>query len=102
MMLNGQPVNGGPNFTRKLMDLFHFRSTPRRINVVSWGYDRNTKSGVRDWWATGLLCFFLVVCAFTVGGLTDTMQLVNIRADLCKARDGTLASNMALMRNITK
>lgn len=91
-----------PGKTSNLVGLMHFRATPRKADVVTWGYDMNTSSGVRDYCATGLLFFLLVLCAITVSGLTNSMQLVYFRADLCKARDVTLADNMALMRNITK
>lgn len=37
-----------------------------------------------------------------VSGLTDSMQLIYVQADLCKTRDSKLTDNMELMRDITK
>lgn len=50
--------------------------------------------------------FTLVSCFFypfsQVSGLTSSMQLIYVKADLCKTRDSTLGANLNLMRNITK
>lgn len=37
-----------------------------------------------------------------VSGLTSSMQLIYVQADLCKTRDSTLSANLVLMHNITK
>lgn len=42
------------------------------------------------------------VVLFQVSGLTSSMQLIYVQADLCDTRDSKLADNMDLMRNITK
>lgn len=46
-----------------------------------------------------LPCFFV---SPKVSGLTDSLQLIHLEADLCKTRDSALAANLNLMRNITK
>lgn len=86
----------------KLLGLFHLQSTPRKAEIVKWGYDLSTSSGKRDCCATGMLATLLVLCAVTISGLTDAMQLIYLKADLCKTRDSTLGSNLNRMRDITK
>lgn len=41
-------------------------------------------------------------CLVQVSGLTSSMQLIYVQADLCKTRDSTLGTNLNLMRKITK
>lgn len=86
----------------QLLGLFHLQSTPRKAEIVNWGYDWQTNSGRRDHCATALLTFVLVVCAITVSGFTSSLRLIYVKADLCKGREETLGTNLALMRNITR
>lgn len=51
---------------KTVLGLLHLRATPRRANVVTWGYDWETSSGKRDWLATMLLMVLLVATAITV------------------------------------
>eukprot|EP00903_Cladosiphon_okamuranus_P020047 g18414.t1 len=97
------PYRHSPRDTRKaqVLGLLHLRSTPRMAEVVTWGYDLKTPSGRRDNCATALLSLLLIVTAVTVSGLTNSMQLIYIQADLCDTREGKLAANMDYMRNIT-
>lgn len=69
---------------------------------VTWGYNMNSPSGKRDCCATALLCLLLILCAVTISGLTSSMQLIYVEADLCHTRDTTLASNQEHMRNVSK
>ena len=86
----------------QLLGLLHLQSTPRKAEVVAWGYNLGTPSGKRDCCATVFLFFLLVVCAVTVSGFTNSMQLIYVNADVCKTSESTLLANTALMRNITK
>ncbi|CAM9499525.1 unnamed protein product [Scytosiphon promiscuus] len=85
----------------QVLGLLHLQSTPRKAEVVTWGYDLGTASGRRDNCATVLLSLLLVVIAITVSGLTSSMRLIYVQADLCETRDSTLSANLILMRNIT-
>lgn len=49
-----------------LLGLLHLKSTPRKAEVVKWGYDCSTGSGMRDCCATGVLATLLVITAVTV------------------------------------
>lgn len=57
--------------TRKAqtLGLLHLQSTPRKAEVVTWGYDLGTPSGRRDNCATALLSLLLVITAVTVRSL---------------------------------
>lgn len=92
----------GDGCSAELAGLLHIRSTPRKAEVAEWGYDLKTERGKRDWCATCMLCALLVLCAITVSGLTSSVQLIYVQADVCETREATLAANQALMRNITK
>lgn len=50
----------------QVMGLLHLQSTPRKAEVVTWGYDLGTPSGRRDNCATALLSLLLVITAVTV------------------------------------
>ena len=81
--------------------LLHLQSAPRRCEVLSWGYNRDTPSGRRDILATTMLCLLLVATAFAVNGFTSAVQLVNVQTELCDAQEAKLADNRARMRNAT-
>ena len=98
----GRPSPDEENENGQLLGLFHLQSTPRKAEVVAWGYDLDTPGGRRDCCATVLLCFLLVVCALTVNGLISSMQLIYVRADQCETRESALLANTGLMRDITK
>lgn len=50
----------------QLLGLLHLQSTPRKAEVVTWGYDLGTWYGRRDNCATALLALLLFVTALTV------------------------------------
>lgn len=50
----------------QVLGLLHLQSTPRKAEVVTWGYDLGTPSGRRDNCATALLSLLLVITAVTV------------------------------------
>lgn len=50
----------------QILGLLHLQSTPRKAEVVTWGYDLRTWSGRRDNCATVLLSLLLLVTAITV------------------------------------
>lgn len=50
----------------QILGLLHLQSTPRKAEVVTWGYDLGTSSGRRDNCATILLSLLLLVTAITV------------------------------------
>ena len=81
--------------------LLHLQSAPRRCEVLSWGYNRDTSSGKRDILATTMLCVLLVATAFAVNGFTSAVQLVNVQTELCDAQEAKLAENRARMHNVT-
>lgn len=86
----------------KLLGLCHLQATPRKTEVVAWGYDVGTPGGKRDYLATGLLCVLLVVCAITVSGFSNPFQIIYVRGDQCENKESKLVTNAALMQNITK
>lgn len=53
----------------QVLGLLHMQSTPRKAEVVTWGYDTGTASGIRDNCATVLLSLLLVITAVTVSVL---------------------------------
>lgn len=81
--------------------LLHLQSAPRKCEVLSWGYNRDTPSGKRDILATTMLCVLLVATAFAVNGFTSAVQLVNVQTELCDAQESKLADNRARMHNVT-
>ena len=49
----------------QVLGLLHLQSTPRKAEVVTWGYDLKTPGGRRDNCATALLSLLLVITAVT-------------------------------------
>lgn len=81
--------------------LLHLQSAPRRCEVLSWGYNRDTPSGKRDILATTMLCLLLIATAFAINGFTSALELVNVQTELCDTQEAKLADNRARMHNVT-
>lgn len=81
--------------------LLHLQSAPRRCDVISWGYNRDTASGKRDILATTMLCVLLISTAFAINGFTSALQLVSVQTELCDTQETKLADNRARMHNVT-
>lgn len=60
----------------QVLGLLHLQSTPRKAEVVTWGYDLGTWSGRRDNCATILLSLLLLATAITVKRVEDVVFVV--------------------------
>ena len=71
----------------QVLGLLHLQSTPRKAEVVTWGYDLGTPSGRRDNCATALLSLLLVITAVTVSAFLFFYKW-QTKADTCRERRG--------------
>lgn len=70
----------------QVLGLLHLQSTPRKAEVVTWGYDLTTPSGRRDNCATALLSLLLVITAVTVSVFIGGKQEINV--EICTRETG--------------